>query len=186
MKRLTFILFKHNVVLNKYELVLNPEEYTLVEPARVNVTQTSGGAFVDDFGLGIPILYFRGQTGFKNRDNDVTSGLKNFKNLRDDIYRAYFKNQAPGEQSDYELHLYNYIDEDYLIIVPQIFTLQRSISQPLLFRYEARFMVLRYLDAKSAIADDLPAQFTLPNYTTLMNQFLSTYTTAFQQTPISF
>ena len=184
MKRLTFILFKNNVVQNRYELVLNPEEYTLVEPARVNVTQTSGGAFIDDFGLGIPILYFRGQTGFKNRDNDINSGLKNFKNLRDDIYRAYFKNQVPGEQSDYELHLYNFVDQDYLIVVPQIFTLQRSVSQPLLFRYEARLMVLRYIDSKSAIADDLISQFILPNYTTLMNQLMSTYSTALQQTPI--
>lgn len=178
MKRITFIMHNKGQVSSTYELVLNPEEYTLIEPARVNVTQTSGGAFIDDFGLGVPILYFRGHTGLKNQSNDFYSGFKHFKKLRDDVYRAYFKSQTPGEQNDHELHMYNFTDKDYLVVVPQIFTLQRSISQPLLFRYEARFMVIRYIETKSEISDDIKAKFTLPTYDSLLQKFTDVYNTA--------
>ncbi|MMZ43501.1 hypothetical protein D1872_50530 [compost metagenome] len=51
---------------NSYKFVLNPEEYRQTEPARVTVTQTKGGAWVDNFGDGVPMIQFKGTTGFRS------------------------------------------------------------------------------------------------------------------------
>lgn len=51
-----------------YKFALNPEEYTQSEPHRVTVTPTKGGAWADDFGLGIPTIQFKGTTGFRSSE----------------------------------------------------------------------------------------------------------------------
>lgn len=51
-----------------YKFALNPEEYTQPEPARVTVTQTKGGAWIDDFGAGQPTIQFKGTTGFRTQE----------------------------------------------------------------------------------------------------------------------
>jgi len=51
-----------------YKFALNPEEYKQSEPSRVTVTQTKGGAWIDDFGAGIPTIQFKGTTGFRTQE----------------------------------------------------------------------------------------------------------------------
>jgi len=184
MKRMQFIIMQKGNPIGQYTLVLNPEEYTLIEPARVNATQTSGGAWIDDFGLGIPILYFRGTTGLKNKTGNILSGLEELKKLRDEIYRLYFYRQVPGDQNEHELHFYNFTDRDYMIVVPQIFTLQRSISQPLLIRYEVRFVVRKFIESKETISDSLIDTFTKPiNLSDVSNQLSQYASTLSEFTP---
>jgi hypothetical protein len=47
-------------------LLINPEEFTQAEPARINIIQTKGGAFADFFGQGLKTITIRGVTGFKS------------------------------------------------------------------------------------------------------------------------
>ena len=48
-------------------LFINPENFSQTEPARINVTQTKGGIFVDQFGPGIKTITISGVTGYKRR-----------------------------------------------------------------------------------------------------------------------
>lgn len=122
-----------------FKFTLNPEEYTQDEPSRSTVTQTKGGAWVDDFGAGLPTIYMKGTTGFKKG-----SGADKFKELRNFI-REYMNNGTPGAEVKDELTFHNYTDEESWIVHtdPTAFRLLRSKSNPLLYMYEIRLVCLR-------------------------------------------
>lgn len=122
---------------NTYTFKLNPEEYTQEEPQRSVVTQTKGGAWIDDFGSGLTTIFMRGSTGFKN-------GFENFKELRDTL-REYKDNIVPGSEVVDELTFHNFTDEESFIVHvdPSGFKLFRSKSNPLMYMYEVRLICLR-------------------------------------------
>jgi len=75
-----------------YKFALNPEEYRQSEPSRITVTQTKGGAFADDFGAGVPSIYFKGTTGFRNTEmrnylNDTGDGSNNQQRFLEGLVR---------------------------------------------------------------------------------------------------
>lgn len=156
-----------------FPFALNPEEYKQDEPARITVTQTKGGAFVDDFGAGVMAIYFRGTTGFRkpmnandrlfleNTKNDgggngiwaqkqlednLTGWLK-FKELRD-LIRDYYSKPKPGAtiSRHHDLIFHNHTDGEHWVVAPQVFSLMRSISRPLLYLYEVQLICLRSAD----------------------------------------
>lgn len=122
-----------------YTFTLNPEEYSLDEPSRSTVTQTKGGAWVDDFGPGLKVITISGTTGFNKGQ-----GESKFKKLRD-LIRKYMSDRTPGRTVENEMIFHNYTDgESWVVHVdPTGFRTLRSKNQPLLYRYEIRFIVLR-------------------------------------------
>ena len=122
-----------------YTFTLNPEEYSLDEPSRSTVTQTKGGAWVDDFGPGLKVITISGTTGFNKGQ-----GESKFKKLRD-LVRKYMSDRTPGRAVENEMIFHNYTDgESWVVHVdPTGFRTLRSKNQPLLYRYEIRFIVLR-------------------------------------------
>jgi len=120
-----------------YKFNLNPEEYTQEEPQRSTVTQTKGGAWIDDFGSGLFVIFIKGSTG-------MTNGFTKFKELRQTI-RDYKNNITPGARVVDELVFHNYTDEESWIVHvdPSGFKLFRSKSNPLMFMYEIRLVCMR-------------------------------------------
>lgn len=127
-----------------YRFILNPEEYSQIEPNRINVTQTKAGAFIDDFGGGVPTINFKGTTGFKTGGSDPTKGFRKFKELRDLIRTYYFK-QYPGTNitSANEMTFHNYTDGEHWVVVPKQFSLMRSVARPLLYLYDVQLVCVR-------------------------------------------
>lgn len=127
-----------------YKFILNPEEFSQPEPNRVSLTQTKGGAWIDDFGGGVPEIAFKGTTGFKNGTGDPTSGFNKFKELRDLIREYYFK-QAPGTEvtEKQEMIFHNYTDGEHWVVTPKIFSLMRSIARPLMYLYDIQLICQR-------------------------------------------
>jgi hypothetical protein len=139
LKRIEFV-FSQKI----YQFVLNPEEYRQTEPNRATPTQTKAGAWVDEFGGGIPTITFQGTTGFKNGSKDPTSGFTKFKELRD-MLRAVYNRVSPGMTvpANKELLFYNYTDEEYWVVVPLAFELLRSVSRPTLYAYNVNLLCVR-------------------------------------------
>lgn len=123
-----------------YKFALNPEEYNQPEPSKATITQTKGGAFIDDFGAGIITIYMKGTTGFKG----TTKGFTKFKELRD-LIRSVYNNIPPGTNipDSKELIYHNYTDGEHWVVYPSKFNLMRSIARPLLYLYEMNLWVLR-------------------------------------------
>ena len=104
-----------------YDFTLNPEEYSQSEPNKATVTQTMGGAFIDQFGAGLVEIILKGTTGFKNATNDPNNGFEKFKELRD-LIRESYKNTDTNK----EMKFYNYTDEEYWNVFVERFSLLRS------------------------------------------------------------
>jgi hypothetical protein len=132
------------------ELFINPEEFTQVEPARITVTQTKGGAFVDYFGQGIKTISLRGVTGFKGRKigNEELSGQEQFLNLRS-VIRDWTKN-SQTDPSNHILKFFNFADSEFYEIVVTNFQLMRTSGRPLLYQYNIAITCIRECGTKSA------------------------------------
>lgn len=127
-----------------HTLLVNPSEFSQDEQARGNVIQTLGGSYVSDFGLGLPMVTITGTTGYSKRTSAEGVKLDGYTALiefRARIYRKFLQANDP----QHSLYWYNWEDDEYYEIQPQDFRVQRSKSEPTLYRYEFRFICLRRL-----------------------------------------
>ena len=128
-------------VVVRHTLLLNPQNLTQAEQAKVSITQTLGGVYVTDFGEGLAQVTISGTTGYKQRynaDGELRDGFEEFIHFRNEVYRKFVKTNDP----DYMMFWYNWEDEEYYRIQPLAFRLQRSTSETLLYRYEFNFTCL--------------------------------------------
>lgn len=140
LKRIEFYYNKKS-----YKFTVNPEEYNQSEPNRITVTQTKGGAWVDEFGAGLPIITLKGTTGFKNGTKTGTTGYSKFNELRSYI-RGVYNRVDPGKSipTSKDLYFYNYTDGDYWVVIPKTFELLRTVARPLLYTYNIELICLRH------------------------------------------
>ncbi len=124
-----------------YQFVLNPQQFDYEIPARVNVIQTKGGAFVDDFGLGIGSILIRGQTKVFDRDTQKIIAVQTFKELEEKIYYAFFADQTPGLPPKHELLFLNLTDYLYFKVIPQKFSLSRDARRPFIYNYTISLII---------------------------------------------
>lgn len=148
----TFEIHAKNTVVVRHTLLLNPQNLTHAEQAKTSVTQTLGGAYVTDFGEGLPQVTIGGTTGYKqryNEDGEQRDGFEEFIHFRNEVYRKFVKTNDP----DYMMFWYNWEDKEYYRIQPVTFRLQRSVSEALLYRYEFTFTCLNEAVASYTTAE---------------------------------
>lgn len=122
---------------------LNPQEYSVMLPSRINATQTKGGVFIDDFGLGIGTISIRGFTLVFDHQEHSIIALDEFKKLRDEVYLRFFENRSAGQAPTTEMYFYNFTDEDYYQVVPYSFKFDRSSAKPHLYLYDIGLYILK-------------------------------------------
>lgn len=139
LKRIEFV-FNGRV----YKFLLNPEEYQQTEPNRASVTQTKAGAFIDEFGAGVPMISFKGTTGFKAGTKDSGKGFSKFRELRN-MVRDVYDRVSPGQAvpASKEMKFYNYTDGEYWVVTPLVFDLTRSVARPTLYVYNIQLICQR-------------------------------------------
>lgn len=153
-------------VLQQVDMVINPQEYQVHEPTRQAVTQTTSGAWVDYYGLGLPKITIAGTTGFApfaTRDKfGKPTGLKDFLDLRNRIFRLYAnllqKNKwdfTKRIQNQIQLRFYSWDTGDYYIVLVDDFVLKRSAQRPLMFDYQIVMQVIGYIHSQSPVTDDV-------------------------------
>ncbi len=147
---------------NEFIFPVNPEEFTVSRNERVQVVQTLGEPFIDEFGIGLPTLSIRGITGWRTRriKNQNIDGHEAFRRLHRDFIDRYFaerqKKQADGHNpDDVKLVVVNSVDSLTYQVVPQNFRLLRSRVKPLLYQYDLTFVVVADLNGinKEAVVD---------------------------------
>jgi hypothetical protein len=148
--RMTWESVLDGKVQERLNMDLLPETYSVDEPARISVTQTRGAGYIDSFGMGFGTISMSGTTGYARRRNankgrnpsDLVDGYERWYGLRDFFYR--FLKQAPtAPASTFYMNFYNWPQEDYYLVFPAgVPQLQRSVSQPLLYRYNLQMTLL--------------------------------------------
>lgn len=141
-----------------YDMVLMPETYTLDRPARTTIVQTRGGAFIDDFGLGIGTLSIAGTTGFGQAKNNspffnstsptplpTVDGADRWRGLVN-FFDTWYRWKATDDEQLWHMHFYNWSERDYFRVHPMgLPRLMRNVRESLLFRYDIQLSVLRNL-----------------------------------------
>ncbi len=152
--RQSFEVKKEGKSILFHTLLINPEDLQMDEPSRSTVTQTLGGAYVTDFGQGLPTMVISGTTGYKRREKEgkQTDGYQEFIDFRNKVYRDFVATNDPS----LAMYWYNWEDNEYYEIQPENFRLMRNKSEPLLYRYEFRFTCIKRLtNASRKINDNL-------------------------------
>lgn len=124
-----------------HTLLVNPQEMSVEEPARANVQQTMGGAYVSNFGQGLHNISLSGTTGYGaryNADGALTDGYTEIQNFRKKVYRDFIRTK----ETQMEMFWYNWEDGEYYKVFPTSFRLMRNQSEPTLYRYEIRMTAL--------------------------------------------
>ena len=124
----------------KYDLVIRPEELTRRDVSRATVQQTLGGAWADDFGVGLATINISGHTGWRNNPNQTGDGLKQFAKLKSNVFNEYHSQkvkaiQAGRDPSKITLSFVDTLDSTADYVIPLEFTLRRSKSRPLLMQF---------------------------------------------------
>ena len=143
----------------EFLFALNPQEYNVITPARVNIVQTKGGVFADNFGTGVTAINIKGITKnnfVKDQSGNVrNTALDTFKELRDKVVLNYFDGQIPGLPPTKTMEFYNFTDEDYYEVIPMQFSLTRSATKALFYNYEINLVVVRKLSDPEAKKSDI-------------------------------
>lgn len=80
------MMSRGNTILAEYTFLINPETTAYNFPSRSTVVQTLGGATIDHFGIGVPMITLTGTTGWGVRGN--IDGFKAYKALQE-LYELY-------------------------------------------------------------------------------------------------
>lgn len=132
-------------------LVVRPEDLTRTDPSRMNVQQTLGGAWADNFGPGLSTISISGHTGWSRRivgGNELDGGER-FLQLREQVFTRWHEARRAAARDGTDPDLVRLIFADSLnqfagIVAPISFTLRRSKSRPLLCQYQIALTVLSF------------------------------------------
>lgn len=126
-------------------MVIRPEDLTRIEPSRLSVTQTLGGAWADDFGPGISTIQISGHTGW--RGGIGADGAASFAKLRDVVFVEWHRLREQAKDVGQDPGVVKLIFSDALdnivnVVAPGQMVLKRNRNRPLLMMYQIPMTVL--------------------------------------------
>lgn len=153
----TFTLARDGDTVHALTLPLTPEEIVIQRPSRQSVTQTLTSAYQDHLGSGLTSVMLRGHTGW--RDFGFGTGHDIIIRLRDEILGSYDKLVAQGDPEKVNLDLAIALPDtgwEHFRVSKNSATFSRSRAQPLLYRYEMQFTVLKDYNESTSQVDPSP------------------------------
>ena len=132
------------------DLVIRPEDLSRTDPSRINVQQTLGGAWADNFGPGIANITISGHTGWRRTEigyGDGGDGLQRFQQLYAGVYTVWHEKRRAAADAGIDPDRVQMIFADALndfsgVVAITNFNLKRSRSRPLLAMYQINMLVL--------------------------------------------
>lgn len=129
------------------DLVIRPEDLTRTDTSRMNVQQTLGGAWADNFGPGVPIVNIAGNTGWRGQGFLGADGETRFRQLFDQVFTQWHERREDAVLQGRDPDLVQLIFSDTLdqfsgVVAPTSFVLRRSKASPLLCRYQISMAIL--------------------------------------------
>lgn len=132
---------------------IRPEELSYEIPSRSVVHSTLGGAWIDDFGVGIKTIHLTGNTGWRGV---LIPGELWFLNFRELIYETYFRRRLEASNSGQDPDTVRLFFVDTLNMImawvhPTEFVHKRSKTKPLLHQYSVKLTVVKESGVSSLI-----------------------------------
>lgn len=156
-----------NAPEKSFLLPYSPEGYRIIHPTRANVTQTKGGGWEDNAGLGLPKIYLNGTFGYygslpggggKHLRMEEKNGWELFKEFEAEVFFSFYRQFGPGgtgKTEGIDLRFYNFSDEDFFSVQIGRFEIQRSVQRRFLYAYTMEITSLGRIDDSSTAKDSL-------------------------------
>lgn len=137
-----------------FKFAINPENYTHAKPHRTTAVKTKSRIVVEDFQSDIQTITISGTTGFNPTGRKADRGIKKIKEMKN-FLESYEDMGGNGSTPAEDFYFYNYTnDESYIVhLSSEGVTFSQDVNQPLLHRYEIKFVVLR--KASEPAEDDI-------------------------------
>lgn len=130
-------------------LAIRPEELTRTDPSRLTVRQTLAGAWLDNFGAGVPGIVISGTTGWRRTQegNTQPDGLQRWLDFRSLVFDQWHLRKqnaikAGRDPDQVQLIFADQLDSITCIVAPNPLILRRNRSRPLLVQYQLSMIVL--------------------------------------------
>lgn len=138
------------VVFGNPGMIIRPESLSISRPTRGTITHTAKSAFLDDFGMGIPILSLSGHTGY-NEPLPGFAGLPALKVI-ESLFILYEQSREQlatinADPDLVKLYYFDVLNLQAFSLFPQELTVERMKTRSLLYFYRMRFAVLQDLEA---------------------------------------
>ncbi|MCB5366907.1 hypothetical protein [Collinsella aerofaciens] len=127
-----------------FRFAINPQNYSHSIPHRTTAIKTKSRIIIEDFQSDIPTITISGTTGFNPTGKKEDRGIEKIKELKAFLER-YAAMGGNGNTASEDFIFHNFTnDESYVIhLSPEGVTYTQDVSQPLLYQYEIKFVVLR-------------------------------------------
>lgn len=154
---ISFILEVKGSVRHHADLFIRPEDLSITTPTRMSVTQTLGGAWVDEFGQGLDSITLSGTLGWRTGQNGL-DGIERLLQMKEQFHTTWHAERAKAialgsDPNEVKLRYVDTLNRYSKIVAPQVFEIRRSKSQPLLGKYRFSLMAIdkSLLPAASAV-----------------------------------
>ena len=128
-------------------LSVNPEDLSVVQPSRIAVQQTMGGAWADSFGPGLRTITIAGNTGWRAKHDAGRDWSAEYESLHREAFEGWHTRRADKikaglDPDDITLEFVDVLDSIAVIVAPVNFSLKRNRARPLLVQYSIVMNVL--------------------------------------------
>lgn len=127
-----------------FPLIIRPEDLTRNEPSRLSVQQTLGGAWADEWGVGVASVSLSGTTGWRGA-GEGKDGFWQFQELHKTVFKRYHELRAEVaaaglDPAKVKLIFSDGLDDFTWNVAPQNFVLKRNRTRPLLSQYQIQLV----------------------------------------------
>lgn len=130
-------------------LSIRPEDLTRTDPSRISVHQTLAGAWMDNFGPGIPTIVISGHTGWRRTQEGTQTpdGIQRWLDFRALVYDNWHARKqnaikAGRDPDQVQLIFADQLDNITCVVAPNPLVLRRNRARPLLYQYQLSMVVL--------------------------------------------
>lgn len=127
-----------------FRFAINPDSYTHSKPHRATAVKTKSRIVIEDFQSDIPVITIKGTTGFNPTGRAADRGIAKIKEMKK-FLEDYAKMGGNGNTAAEDFYFLNFTNDEYYVVhlSPEGVNYIQDANQPLLYRYEITFTVLR-------------------------------------------
>ena len=127
-----------------FRFAINPQSYAHSKPHRTAAVKTKSRIIIEDFQEDIPTITIAGTTGFNPTGKKADRGIAKIKALKK-FMEDYATMGGNGNKPAKDFYFHNFTNDESFVVhlSPEGVTYTQDVSQPLLFNYEIKFIVLR-------------------------------------------
>lgn len=127
-----------------FRFAINPDSYTHAKPHRTTAVKTKSRIVIEDFQSDIPTITIKGTTGFNPTGVASDRGIAKIREMKE-FLEDYAEMGGNGNTADEDFLFLNFTNDEYYVVhlSPEGVTYTQDANQPLMYRYEIKFTVLR-------------------------------------------